>query len=338
MTSVELGARFLGVAAAAALATVLLARLAPRIAWTDAPSAADAGRKRQRRAVPTVGGAALLLALLAAPVTGFDAGELDSLAASWPEPRWLALSLAALLAVGTLDDRFALAPLSKSVLSLAACLPLAVGAAERGAPAWALALAVGAFGAGQVLNTFDNADGALAGLCAAGFLVPQPFVAAACLGFLPLNLDAGSARNRSAAAPSAYLGDAGAFVLGFLVLATPRAWGILWLPLLDLARLSWVRIAAGSRPWIGDRRHLAHRMQRRGLSPAAVAALQALLALPAVLLVDRAIATGSCGPALLGLGLSALGFALAVRASRDPAGRAERSADGVPCPPPPASE
>jgi len=332
--TLELGARFLAVAASSALAAALLARLAPRIGWADAPVGVEAARKPQRRAVPTVGGAALLVGLLAAPERGWDAAGLASLAASWPDPRWLALALAGLLAVGTIDDRFRLAPLSKSVLSLAACVPLAIGAAERapGVPAWAFGLALGACAAAHVLNTFDNADGALAGLCAAGFLVPQPFVAAVCLGFLPLNLDAERARNRASAAPTAYLGDAGAFVLGFLVIATPRAWGILWLPLLDLARLAWLRTASGSRPWIGDRRHLAHRLRARGLGAPTVAALQALVALPAALLVGRGIALGTAWQALVGLALTAAGFALAVRWTVDPGAGEKPDAASVPCP------
>ena len=43
-------------------ATGLLARLAPRWSWVDAP---DLARKKQRRPVPPVGGAGILCAILA---------------------------------------------------------------------------------------------------------------------------------------------------------------------------------------------------------------------------------------------------------------------------------
>ena len=57
-------------------------------------------------------------------------------------------------------------------------------------------------------------------------------------------------------------------LLGALVLLVPAAWPALALPLFDLLRLSALRLARGSRPWIGDRRHLAHRLEAAGLSRA----------------------------------------------------------------------
>jgi UDP-N-acetylmuramyl pentapeptide phosphotransferase/UDP-N-acetylglucosamine-1-phosphate transferase len=102
-------------------------------------------------------------------------------------------------------------------------------------------------------------------------------------------------------APRAILGDAGSHVLGVLFLLVPAAWPALALPALDLARLSLVRLRLGSLPWVGDRRHLAHRLQARGLSPVQVALALSALSLPAVLL------------GWLGLPLTTLGFVLALR-------------------------
>ena len=82
----------------------------------------------------------------------------------------------------------------------------------------------------------------------------------------------------------AYLGDSGSHLLGMLVLMTPAAWPVLVLPLFDLARLCVVRTRAGSAPWVGDRRHLAHRLARSGLPRLAVPVALVLLALPAALL------------------------------------------------------
>jgi len=59
--TLEVALRLCLVALVTGLATALFARVAPRIGWTDAPRAGDASRKCQRRAVPAVGGAALLV-------------------------------------------------------------------------------------------------------------------------------------------------------------------------------------------------------------------------------------------------------------------------------------
>ncbi len=326
----------IGVCLATALSCGLLARLARRFAWTDAPSATSAARKLQRAPVPAVGGAALLIGLALAPESAWKPGVLAPLAQHWPAPASLALSLAAVFAVGMLDDRLpgGLAAGPKFLLQLAALSPLGIAAwsseDSRGA-ALASLLVLGGLVALNALNTFDNADGALASLAATGFLFAEPAVTAACLGFLPLNLDAGRRRNRARGAPSAYLGDAGSLALGFLALATPRAWGVLWVPLLDLARLSVVRTRAGSRPWIGDRAHLAHRLAARGLSPRAVAAAQAGIAFPACLLVSLAQDSGRPAWAWAGLAASGLLFVVAVvltEAPSPPCG--ERSASALP--------
>jgi len=332
--SLGAAARLLAVALASAGATLLFARLAPRLGWTDAPAGPAAARKLQRRAVPNVGGAALLVGLACAPDAAWAGAGVELLGARWPSTGWLALALAGLFAVGTLDDRRGLGPGVKALAQLAALAPLAVGVlvtGAEGAPASALLLWVVGFAAVNALNTFDNADGALATLAASAFPFAEPHVAAAALGFLPLNLDAGRASNRASSAPTAYLGDAGAFVLGYFTLVHPRAWGLLWLPLLDLARLALVRTAAGSRPWIGDRRHLAHRLQARGWPPLAVALAQALVALPAAALVARAFETGEVSWALAGLGATALLFVAALCLGA--AGSAS-----LPCPPGGASE
>ena len=249
--NLEFGVRFLCVAAAASVATVLLSRVAPRLGWTDAPEGAEAARKLQRSAVPCVGGAALLLALACGGTQVF-ASQAELWGRWLPELGWRLATLLGVFAVGAWDDRAGLAPAPKALAQLAALAPLAVGAAgEHGAGPALLLLFVG-FVALNLLNTFDNADGALAGLCALGFALTTPLVSAACLGFLPFNLDA--ARRGESRAPSAYLGDSGAFVLAGLVLLQPRAAGLLLVPALDLARLSVLRLRGGSRPWLGHHR------------------------------------------------------------------------------------
>ena len=325
--------RFWSVLGASALTTLVLARVASRMGWGDAPAPGTAERKLQLRAVPRVGAVALLVGLAFAPAWGDRLGPASatSRVLLGSGPLAFGMSMLAVVAVGAWDDRRAggLAPLPKLGLQAAALAPLAVGFLLR---AWADGPLVGIFGvllflgagllALNLTNTFDNADGAVASVAALGFAVPVPWVSAACLGFLPFNLDARLPWNRASRAPTAYLGDSGSYVIALLVLVVPGAWPVLWIPLLDLLRLSGVRLRAGSWPWIGDRRHLAHRLQARVRSPAAVAGILALLTLPGSL--GSALAAGMPGALPGGLALSAVLYAVALALA--PPGTAERPA------------
>lgn len=278
--------------ATALVATPLLARLARKRGWLDRPE--EAGhRKLQGRPVPPVGGAAVLLGLCAAWLalrgTG---GHWDPFVAAWIHPLAGAAALLLAFLAGAIDDRVpgGLAPARKLALQAAAALPVALSVLLHGSPAapeasllLALAALVGGVVAQNAFNTFDNADGATTslGICALAFTAPV--LAGALLGFLPFNLNA-RRRGGAQAAPTAYLGDSGSHLLGMLVLIVPAAWPAFALPLLDLARVSLRRLAAGSRPWIGDRRHLAHRLAAAGLGRSGVPAVLALVALPAIVL------------------------------------------------------
>jgi len=317
--------RLLGVAAIAASTTPLLAALASRFGWVGAAHPRERERKREGRAVPAVGGAALLLALAAAREPPWMAPG-NALWGRWlPGPGWILASLGLVFAVGAWDDRRALAPAGKLLAQVLGLAPLALGAALGHGPLAALCVLLAGVGALNLLNTFDNADGALAGLAALGFAFAAPAVSAACVGFLPWNLDAARARNRPSAAPSAYLGDAGAFVLAFQLLLVPGAVGLLLVPALDLARLSVGRWRRGSRPWVGDREHLAHRLERRLWPRWLVAAALGLAAWPACQATAHALEAGftpSTGLALLAsVGAYGLLLALSRRGTRGPEGR-----------------
>jgi UDP-N-acetylmuramyl pentapeptide phosphotransferase/UDP-N-acetylglucosamine-1-phosphate transferase len=310
--------------------------LARRAGWGDVGAGGEARRKLQERPVPPVGGPAILVGLLAVRAAGAlpwaAAGAPTLLARSGEAGAWAALLVA--FAVGLVDDLRpgGLRPGSKLVGQALAGLALAAPGWGGGAPA--VAVAATALGVLSVVlvtnlwNTFDNADGAAGGLAALGLGVAGAPAGAAALGFLPWNLlragpatsdprppggtgaagaGCGSAAgNRSAArrAPHAYLGDSGSHLLGVLVLLSPAAWPALLLPALDLGRLVFVRLRAGEPPWRGDRRHLAHRLQARGLPAPAVLAV--LLAIGGTPLLVR-------GP--LGAALTLAGFGAALAAS-----------------------
>jgi UDP-N-acetylmuramyl pentapeptide phosphotransferase/UDP-N-acetylglucosamine-1-phosphate transferase len=245
------------------IGTGILAALAARAGLVDRSESAPE-RKLQPSPVPRVGGILLALAWIAFSPTHL-----------WPLSCLPAL--AAAFATGLADD---LAPRGlpralKFGLEAGTCALFAWQA--PGSPVLGFALAALALSAA---NTFDNADGALGTLGCAGLALSAPWAAALLGGFLPWNL---WIRTRSGA-PSAYLGDAGSHVIGLLLASDARSAPFLALPAFDLVRLALVRWRAGSRPWIGDRRHLAHRLQARGLGPTAVALALLAIASPACFL------------------------------------------------------
>jgi len=246
--------RALSAFAAAFVLCWLLAHLAP----LDRPESAPE-RKLQRSAVPRVGGIVLALGLVlfCQPAAPF--------------------ALGAAFLVGLADD---LAPrglprVLKFALEAGVCALFAwqyPGSSVLGFGLAALAL--------SAANTFDNADGALGSLGALGLALPMPAAAASLCGFLPWNLWI----RAQSGAPRAYLGDAGSHLIGLLLASDTRSAPFLVLPALDLARLSFVRWRVGSKPWVGDRRHLAHRLQARGLGPTRVVLVLLVIAAPACFL------------------------------------------------------
>jgi UDP-N-acetylmuramyl pentapeptide phosphotransferase/UDP-N-acetylglucosamine-1-phosphate transferase len=280
----------LGVLAFAA--TLVLARML-RARWADRRAGAEALRKPRLSAVPSVGGAALLAAL-----------------ALGGEPQPFA-ALAAAFALGTLDDRRGLpagAKLAGQVV-VGLLLALGLGAFDAGALpvlGWVAAAVV----AQNALNTWDHADGTATGLALLA-LWPWAGMRAALLGFLPTNLLLRRAGRAGERVPLAYLGDAGSHLLAVLIAARPAAWPLLVLPLLDLARVCVLRVRSGRPVWEGDRRHLAHRFEAAGWTPAAAAFAALLPALPLVWL-DRGAALAA------GVALCALLLAALVAASEDP--------------------
>lgn len=263
---------------AAALASGLaLAAVWRALGAGDAPDGAEAERKLQQAPVPAVGGLALALGALALGLSG----ELDGVLTGG----WGLVAATGALALGTLDDLRpgGLGPAVK--LALQSLVGLALAAAwepSTGLPSAALA-GLGAVAAMNALNTFDNADGASLGAAGSGLLAGGSALAPAVLVLLLPNLLL--RRRRTGPGPGdplLYLGDAGSHLLAVLVVATPGAAWALLLPVLDLAWVSVRRLRLGLPPWRGDRRHLAHRLQRAGLGPVPVALLLLALGAPAV--------------------------------------------------------
>ncbi|MBU1700206.1 MAG: hypothetical protein KJ970_02090 [Candidatus Eisenbacteria bacterium] len=217
--------------------------------------------RHAERAVPLSGGGVLCLALTL-PVLLFDDG-------------WRPLPLAwAFTLLGIGDDLREMNPALKAALT---------GLLALAAP-WVLGTAGAGFYPLQVLvlwlllhahNLIDNMDGVALGT---GFLT---FIGLALLSDEPVLWGAVGATAGLLVwnLPPAriFLGDGGSFLLGY--------WGWVWivqaaagltpvtvrilpllilfaLPLLDMSFVTLTRILRGSRPWIGGRDHLTHRLGR----------------------------------------------------------------------------
>jgi len=273
-----------GIAAfAAALALTPVAMLAARrLGIVDRPDE----RKRHSGAVPLLGGAAVL----AAVVAGFAAGGVLALT----EFRMVLGAAGAVFLIGVMDDVWK-APVWLRLLVEAAAAAAVVAWGIRAtflveniwitAPVtvlWIVAMT-------NAFNFLDNMDGLSPGTAAiaAGVFVlvcvqtgqgPQGValaaVGAAALGFLPYNF-------RPA---RVFLGDGGALLLGFLLgtmsvamtfyqyddrstplpLAAPVL--VLAIPMFDMASVLWIRLRAGRPLTRADRNHFSHRLVALGMS------------------------------------------------------------------------
>src|SRR3954447_11611434 len=200
--------------ALAGLAAPVMARVASAIGLVDRPG----GYKQHERPTPYLGGAAVLLGVVAATL----------ITVGLPGPIAFILVGAALICLlGTLDDRRPIAPGLRlfGQAAVAAGIWAAGGGWALPVPDWAnLALTVGwVLLAANAFNLIDNLDGTSAGAAAGSALgvaavalvegggawpaVLAAAVLGACVGFLPFNL----------ARPSRiFLGDGGSTLLGFL--------------------------------------------------------------------------------------------------------------------------
>lgn len=214
------------------------------------------------------------------------------------------------LALGLVDDRRKLPPAAKLAVQLAVGTAFALLVEPmglfmpRGPWTDVLRVAVTALwiaGVTNVFNFLDHMDGVCAGtaaIVAAAFLTValqtgQLFIGAllatlagACAAFLFVNTHPAKM----------FLGDAGSQTIGYLLGALttlftfyeghPNRWYayfvplvVLAVPLFDAAVVVLIRLRERRPVWVGDRRHLAHRLTAMGASPRAAATLIYLLTL-----------------------------------------------------------
>lgn len=302
-------AAFLGSAVLSIALVWLSIRIAHRTGMVDSP---DGGRKQQQRPIPKIGGLAVALAftvvfLVAVAVSG-DPTELELLAS-------VILPALGVAALGFVDDVRALNPwIRLAAQTLFALIVWWAGTqvAFTGV-AW-LDLVITLLwivGLTNAMNLLDNSDGLAAsttlvaavgtGIIAA--LYGQFFVAG--LSFALAGITLGFLWHNWAPA-TVYLGDAGAYFLGFLLAIVtlrlrPVGINLPWsalipvllvaLPVLDTAFVVVRRIIERRHPFTPGRDHLSHVLMARGLSVrTSVGVLQAVLVVSVAGAVALAIA------------------------------------------------
>ncbi len=269
----------------------ILGRLAHRIDLLDRPDE----RKHHRGAVPLVGGVAVYLGFLVVILVYPNTS--DTVPA-------ITYALGLLLVVGVLDDKFELpAWLKLCVQVAAAAIVIALGTHITFLPDfwWGdileyIITALWLIGLANAVNFLDGIDGLASSLTITAavafgligihtgqysFLLLCAALGGACTGFLPYNF-----RPRPA---SAFLGDAGATMLGFALaaIAIVGQWGtpsdtmavqiaipllVLGVPIFDTTFITITRIADGRirtfREWIEytGRDHIHHRLLKLGLN------------------------------------------------------------------------
>lgn len=304
-----------GALVATGLAVPLWRWLCRRWNWVDDPG----HRKIHSSPIPLAGGWAifsgltvvLLAGTLAVIAQGFDPVSLDRLAYGLREraPQLVAILLgaAAMLALGSADDRFELSAPVKFSIQLAIALAVAAAGVRvtlfipspvfsyTATVLWILVVT-------NSLNLSDNMNGLCAGLAGIASLYLAVFAArhgqylvasfgftilGALLGYLPFNYPKASV----------FLGDAGSHLVGFLVavlailphfyaerhdasnkLAVLNPLLVLAIPFLDVAQVTFHRIRNGKPFWVGDTNHLSHRLSRTPLGKAGAVAFLWLLA------------------------------------------------------------
>jgi UDP-GlcNAc:undecaprenyl-phosphate/decaprenyl-phosphate GlcNAc-1-phosphate transferase len=269
--------RLAGAFATSLVAALVLVPVAMRVAlrtnFVDVPG----GYKGHARVTPYLGGAAVLLAVMAAL---FLFGAATS--------RFAALFVWAgvLFVVGTVDDKRNLNPLTRLVIEVVAAAALwnyGLGWSVFGSDVLNMGLTIlWVVGLVNAFNLMDNMDGAastVAGVSAAGtaalgvlyndmaLAVIGVSLAGACLGFLRYNL---------ARPARIFLGDGGSMPIGFIVagavMAAPGTQEFGWsailalspmvgLPILDTTLVVISRRRGGRPVLSGGRDHLTHRLK-----------------------------------------------------------------------------
>jgi len=271
---------FAGALVLAIGATPVARYLAPRMGIIDQPEE----RKIHQRPVPRLGGAAILLAVIAAALILGERYNFDQFGS-------ILIGATGISFMGLIDDRWGLHAFVKLAGQIGAALLLYVSGINVSTfhhPAVSLIVTVfWVVYITNAINLLDNMDGlagGVAAIAAAHFALMCSFsgqylvgalsiaLLGACLGFLRYNLNPANI----------FMGDSGSLFLGFMLAATgiklsfPRnvsfvAWMIpvlvMAVPIFDTALVVVSRLRRGLNPLTNPGRdHVSHRLVAAGMS------------------------------------------------------------------------
>jgi len=261
-------------------------------------------------ATPLLGGCAVALGTVVGTISRLAKADTGAMAGLFA----LALGALVILVVGVIDDSRGLAARHKFAWQVVAAAGAGLCLALLGVRLdlflhWppvpiVLLTVLWVVGITNAVNFLDNMNGLCAGLGAIAALalavvnarsgemtvaLAAAALAGACVGFLPYNWP----RARI------FLGDAGSMLIGFLlaalsvmgaytrgahvpILALFSPLFVLAIPVLDSLLVVLLRLRLGHPPWVGDRRHISHRLVRRGMHPATAVATPTMLPVPIV--------------------------------------------------------
>jgi UDP-GlcNAc:undecaprenyl-phosphate/decaprenyl-phosphate GlcNAc-1-phosphate transferase len=340
-------ARLIGAVLVSLTAVWILTPLAQRLSMRTGLYDHPTGYKAHPAPTACLGGAAVMAGFFLA-VVAFG----EDLSRFWP----ILAGALGLMALGTLDDRFAVRPSYRIAGELGAAALLwhyGLGWTFLASEFEQLVLtSIWVVGFTNAFNLMDNMDGAastVASVCAGGIAahalvigndggvaVMALALAGACIGFLRYNLRAG-------APARIFLGDGGSMPIGFVVAALamsipvdePLGWPVLLvaalllaIPVLDTLLVVVSRTRRGVSVVTAGRDHLTHRLHVRLASPTAVSAALALsqAAVSVVAIVAAQIGRTSIIVAALGCLVMGAGIVALLDSPQWTAGDGERSA------------
>jgi UDP-GlcNAc:undecaprenyl-phosphate GlcNAc-1-phosphate transferase len=296
--------------------TALACRVAPKLGLVDHP---DGGRKRHKQATPVMGGAAFFTALAAV--------VLGSVALQQPwimQPHMLPFggslfaSAGLFCALGVLDDRIAMRPRHKLLGQIVASLPFALSLPQLDTvqllgwqiplgPVFAPCIVLWLVACSNVINLIDGLDGVagtvglISMLTVAALFGHQGQTGPAMISLIAAGSLAGFLIHNWPPA-KIFMGDGGSLTVGFLIgalsiqassktatgltLAVPLM--LISVPIFDTFMAILRRKLSGRGIGEGDRCHIHHKLQDRGLTRK-----QALLVIGGLSLVMAAAALTS---------------------------------------------